>query len=166
MPLGREVGLGLGHIVLDGDPAPLPPQKRGTAPIFGSCLLWPNGCMDQDATWYEGRPWPGQHCVGCGPSSTPLPKGHSPQFSAHVWVDQDATCYEGRPRPMPRGVRRRPRPSFPDPKRAQQPPPLFSAHVYGGHGRPSHLLVSSCYTHRAYAKLRRTFINVTWYRIY
>jgi len=24
MPFGREVGLGPGHIVLDGDPAPLP----------------------------------------------------------------------------------------------------------------------------------------------
>ena len=31
MPLGREVGLSPGHIVLDGDPAP--PQK-GTAPNF------------------------------------------------------------------------------------------------------------------------------------
>jgi len=34
MPLGMEVGLGRGHIVLDGDPAPLSP-KRGTAsPTF------------------------------------------------------------------------------------------------------------------------------------
>jgi len=47
MALGTEVGLSLGHIVLDGDPAPL--QKRGTAspPIFGPCLLWPNGCPSQ-----------------------------------------------------------------------------------------------------------------------
>jgi len=37
MPLGVEVGLGLGHVVLDGDPAPLP--KRGAPPIFGPCLL-------------------------------------------------------------------------------------------------------------------------------
>jgi len=50
MPLGKEVGLGQGDIVLDGDSA-LPPQ-RGTAPIFGPCLLWPNGWMDQDATWW------------------------------------------------------------------------------------------------------------------
>ena len=33
MPLGKEVGLGPGHIVLDGDPALLP-QKRGTVPNF------------------------------------------------------------------------------------------------------------------------------------
>jgi len=45
MALGMEVGLGPGHIVLDGDPAP--PQKRGhSAPIFGPCLLWPDGWMN------------------------------------------------------------------------------------------------------------------------
>ena len=46
MPLGMEVGLGLGHFVLDKDPAP-PPRKKATAlhPVFGPCLLWPNGWM-------------------------------------------------------------------------------------------------------------------------
>ena len=39
MPLGVEVGLGPGHIVLDGDPAPQPP-KRGTAPNF-----WPTSIV-------------------------------------------------------------------------------------------------------------------------
>jgi len=34
------------------------------------CLLWPNGWMDQDATWYEGRPRPRPHCITLGPSST------------------------------------------------------------------------------------------------
>jgi len=29
----------------------LPPPKRATAPpVFGSCLLWPNGWMDEDTT--------------------------------------------------------------------------------------------------------------------
>ena len=51
MPLGREVGLGPSDIVLDGDPAPLP-EKGAEPPIFGPCLLWPDGCMDQDATWH------------------------------------------------------------------------------------------------------------------
>jgi len=32
VPLGMEVGFGPGHIVLDGDPGPLPPKKGGTAP--------------------------------------------------------------------------------------------------------------------------------------
>ena len=60
MKLGTEIGLGPGHIVLYGDPA-LSPQ-RGTPPIFGPRLLWPNGWMDRDATWYEGRP-PRPHYV-------------------------------------------------------------------------------------------------------
>ena len=28
--------------------------RRGTARRSDPCLLWPNGWMDQDATWYEG----------------------------------------------------------------------------------------------------------------
>jgi len=40
MPLGIEVCLGPGHIVLDG--AQLP-QKGAQPPIFGACLLSPNG---------------------------------------------------------------------------------------------------------------------------
>ena len=43
MKLGMQVGLG--HIVLDGDPT-LPVQKGAEPPIFGPCLLWPNGWMD------------------------------------------------------------------------------------------------------------------------
>jgi len=44
MPLGIEVGLGPGHIVLDVDPDPLP--QRGTAPQFsvhiscGQMAVW------------------------------------------------------------------------------------------------------------------------------
>jgi len=57
MKLGMQVGLCPGHIVLDGGPAPLP--QRGTPPIFGPYLLRPNGCIDQDSTWYGGRPRPG-----------------------------------------------------------------------------------------------------------
>ena len=63
MVLGMEVGLCLCHIVLDWDPSPLP--LRGTAPIFGLYLLWPNGWMDQDVTWYGDRPRPTRHCVLC-----------------------------------------------------------------------------------------------------
>jgi len=47
MPLSTAVGLGLGHIVLDGDPATR--TERGTAPppSFGRCLLWPNSRPSQ-----------------------------------------------------------------------------------------------------------------------
>jgi len=53
--------------------------------IRGPCLLWPNGWIDQDEIWYGGRPrlWP--HCVRWG-IQLPLPKGHSSQFSAPVFV--------------------------------------------------------------------------------
>jgi len=76
MPLGLEIGLCPGHIVLHGDWAS--PQKRGTAPHFWIMfiLLWPNVWMDQDATWYEDRPRPRPYCVTWG-SSCPK-KGHSP----------------------------------------------------------------------------------------
>jgi len=80
MALGMEVGLSPGHIVLDGDPAPLP-QKGDRVQIFGPCLLWPNGQMDQDSTWYRGRPRSRRHCVKWGPSSLPHKKGaESPIF--------------------------------------------------------------------------------------
>ena len=77
MPLGMEVGFGPGHIMLDGDSHPTP--KKGQPPTFCPCLLWPNGWMDQDATWYEGRPRPRPHCVVWGSSFPP------PQFSVHVY---------------------------------------------------------------------------------
>jgi len=120
-----EVGLGPSHIVLDGDPAPLPkkgtdphptlifgpvycrqmagyikmplgmevslrprrlcvrwgpsnPQNRGHThyhPVFGPCLLWPNGWMDEDATWYGSRPRPRPHCIRRGSCS--VQNGHS-----------------------------------------------------------------------------------------
>jgi len=100
MSLGTEVNVGPGDVVLDGVAAP---PKRGTAPpptVFCSCLLWPNGWMDEDATWYGSRPWLRPHCIRRGPSCPQ--KGHSS-------------------------------------------PPLFSAHVYFGHGRPSQILLSSCW---------------------
>jgi len=58
MKPGMQVGLGPGHIVLDGDPAAPPPKGHSPHPIFGPYLLRPNGCMHQDATWYGGRPQP------------------------------------------------------------------------------------------------------------
>ena len=109
--LGREVGLGPGHIVLDGDPAPqkghspqfsahvrcgqtaewikmsfcteislrsgdivldgdpAPPSKNGAQQplLFGPCILWTNGWIDQDATWYGDRPRPRRHCTRLTP---------------------------------------------------------------------------------------------------
>ena len=81
MPLGME-GLGPDDIVLDGEPAPSPKTGRAR-PIFGPHLLWPNGCMDQDATLYRGKRRPGD--VVLDEVTDPLP-----QFSANVRCDQTA----------------------------------------------------------------------------
>ena len=72
MPLGMDVRLSPGDFVLDGDPVPFP--KGHSPPIFGPYLLRPNGCMDQDVTWYGGRPRPRRLCVRRGPRC-PSPKG-------------------------------------------------------------------------------------------
>jgi len=87
MPLGTEVGLGPGHIVLDGDRAPLP-QKGHSPQIFGPCLLWPNGWIDQDTTSLstEADLDPG-HIVSDGDPATSK-RERSPQFSAHVYCGQ------------------------------------------------------------------------------
>jgi len=41
-PLRTEVNLGPGDVVLDVVAAPAP-LKGTQPPVFGSCLLWPNG---------------------------------------------------------------------------------------------------------------------------
>ena len=57
MPLGTEVGLGPGHIVLDGEPAP--PSQRGTAHV----------CCSQKAVWIN---MPLGTEVGLGPGDIVL----------------------------------------------------------------------------------------------
>ena len=77
-----------------------PEQKaHPPPPSFGPCLLWPNGWVDEDATWYGSSPHPRPHCIREGASAAR--NGH----------------------------------------RA----PIFSTHVYCGYGRPSQLLLSSCF---------------------
>ena len=73
MPLGMEVGLSPGDFVLDGDSAPSP--KGRSPPIFGPRLVWPNGWMDQDATWYRSRPRRRRYSIRQSPSSPR--RGHS-----------------------------------------------------------------------------------------
>jgi len=82
-------------------------------------------------------------------SQLPPEKGHThpTQFFGpcllwpNGWMDEDATCYACRHRPRPHCVRRGPS----CPQRGTTAP-LFSSHVYCGHGRPSQLLLSSCIT--------------------
>ena len=74
MPLDMEVGLGPCHIVLDGDPPPLP--KRGHSPQFSAHV-----CCGQTAGWTK---MPLGKQVGLGPGDIvldgdPVPhkRGHS-----------------------------------------------------------------------------------------
>jgi len=132
--LGTQIGFGPGHVVLDGDPAPPPQRGIALSPIFGPRLLWPNGLMDQDATWYGGRPRPRRHCVRWGPNF-PHQKGGTatnPIFDpCLLWpngcIYQDTIWYGGRPQPRRHCVRWGP--SSPSPKGAR---PQFSANVRCG----------------------------------
>jgi len=88
--LGMEAGLG--HIVLYGDPAPPPTaaQPRNFRPMS----VVANGWLDQDATWYGGRPRPRPHCASWKPSSPPQKGAQPPIFGPCLlwkngWMDQD-----------------------------------------------------------------------------
>jgi len=96
--------------------------------IFGPYLLWSNGWMHQDATWYGGRTQSRRLCVDGHPAP--------PQKGAEVgprllWpngcMDQDGTRYGGRPRPARDCVRWGP--SSPPVKGHS---PQFSANVHCG----------------------------------
>ena len=103
MPLGTGVGLGPGHIVLDWYPAP-PPHRGIAPPFFVPYLLRPNGCMDQDATWYGGLEvglGPGDFVLDRDPASPPQKGGGAPSpiFGPFLlwpngWMHQDVTWYK------------------------------------------------------------------------
>ena len=82
MPLGTEVGLGPGDIVLGGDPAP--PKRGHRIPHFSAHV---DGWVDQDTSWYGGRRLPRQRCITWEPSSC-SGKGHSsssPALFGQLW---------------------------------------------------------------------------------
>jgi len=92
MKLGLRVGLGPGHILLDGDPAPLP--ERGRSPqVLAHFCCGQMAAVIKMPLGTEVRLGPGD-CVRWGPRS-PLPdKGAEPppQFSTHFYCDQTAGC--------------------------------------------------------------------------
>ena len=51
-------------------------------------VLWPNGWMVNDATWYGGGPRPRPHCVRWGASSLTERDTASLHFSAHFYCAQ------------------------------------------------------------------------------
>jgi len=136
MPLGTEVGIGTGHIVLDGDSFP---HKRSTAaPTFRPMYIvtvWLDGSKCHLVR--RSRPRPRLHYVVDEDRASPR-KGHSSpiQLSAHVYGGQTAgwikmplgteaglglgnTVLDGDP-PAPR-------------KQAQQLPSTFGVQTAAGH---------------------------------
>jgi len=108
----------------------LPSRKKGAEPpIFGPCLLWPNGCMDWEKLGMEVGLNPG-HIVLDG-TKLPFPKkgGTGPIFGpCLLWpngcMHQDATWFGGRPRPRPHCVLDGDQASLPQKnKRGHSPPP-------------------------------------------
>jgi len=144
MKLGMEVGFGTGHIVLDGDPA-APPLKGHSLQFLAHV------CCGQVAGWIK---MPLGREVGLGPGHIVLDWGPSPpkeaqppsQFSAHVCCCQTAGWIK-----MPLGTKVGHGPGHivlggdpaPPPKWAQ--PPIFGPCLLWPNGRPSQLLLSTCY---------------------
>ena len=64
------------HCVRQGPSSPL---KGAEPPVFGPCLLWSNGWMDEEATWQENRPQPRPHHITRGRNSPH--RQHKPSFS-------------------------------------------------------------------------------------
>jgi len=102
-------------------------------------VLWPNGWMDQDETWYAA-PLPKGREVGLGPGDTvlygnpapaPPKKGTAPQFSVHICCGQTAgwikMSLDTKVDLGPGHIVLDGDPALP-PKR-RSPPPEFSAHV-------------------------------------
>jgi len=83
------IGLGPGHILLDGNPVPLP--KWGGAPQFSAHI-----CCGQMAGWIKmplGREVglsPGDIVLDGDPAPIPPKAGGAPKFSAHVYCGQTA----------------------------------------------------------------------------
>jgi len=117
------------HCVRWGPSSPSPKRGRASSPIFGPCLFWPNGWMDQDGNWH------GQATLCYIWNQLPSPKnGQSPLIFGpsllwqNGWMHQDATWYGGRLQPMRLCVRWGP--SRPPQKWGGAP--QFPAHVYCG----------------------------------
>jgi len=103
MALGMEVSLGPGHVVLDGDPAPLP-KKGAEPPPISAHFYWGQtaGCVNMPLGMEVGLS-PGDDIVLDG-DPAPSPKGaeHPICGPRVLWpngcMDQDVTWHGGRPR--------------------------------------------------------------------
>ena len=118
MKLGVRVGLGPGHIVLDGDPAPPPP--KGHNPQFSAHISY-----GQMAAWIKISL--GMELV-LGPGDFVLDGGGAPSpiFGPFLlwpngWMHQDATSYGRRPQPRGLCVRNTVKHPVPLPRKGAEP---------------------------------------------
>jgi len=149
MPLGAEVGLGPDDIVLDRDSAP-PSPKRGQSPLPNFRPMSIVAKVLDGSSWHLAWRWALVQATLCWMGiELPSPKkGQSPQFLAHVYCAQTAGWIK-----TPLGTEVDLGPGhfaldgFPAIGERGTAAPLFSTHAYCGHGRPSQLLLRSCYGH-------------------
>jgi len=78
MLLGTEVGLGPGHIVLDGDPA-LPTERGTAAPTFGTFIVAKRSSISATAELLLLRSWQSVNLLYIGP---PFPLNIAPSHGA------------------------------------------------------------------------------------
>jgi len=90
MPVGMEVGLSPGDLVLDRDRAPSP--KRGQSPIPNFRPMSIVAKRLNESRWHLARsgPWSRPQSARWGPSTPTQKTGQSPQFSAHLYCGQTA----------------------------------------------------------------------------
>ena len=134
MKLGTQVSLGLGHIVLDWDPAPSPKRGEKPPPQFSAHVH-----CGQTAGWIKMALGMEVGLIGAGyivldGDPAPFPKkGQSPPIFVpfllwpNSWMHQNAAWYAGRPLPGDFVLDGDPAPS---PKRGGSP--HISSHVYCG----------------------------------
>jgi len=149
MPLGMEVGLSPGDFVLDGDPTSPPLKGHRTEPQFSS-----NVRCGQTTGWtkmalgVEVDLGLGDFVLDWDPV-TPRTEGAptTSQFLVHVYCGETAGWMK-----TPLGTEVDLGPGHiilhevPALRERGTAAPIFLARVYCGHGRPSHLLLSSCDT--------------------
>ena len=87
MALGTEVGLGSGHIVLDGDPAPLPKNGAEPPPQFSAHFYCGQtvGCIKMPLGMKVGL-GPGDFVLNGDPAPSPK-RGRSPSPISRVEVE-------------------------------------------------------------------------------
>ena len=169
MPLGMVVGLSPGDFVLDGDTAPSP--KRGRSPKFSAHVYCAQtaGCITMPLDVEVGLSL-GNFVFDGDPASPPLKVHSAPKFLSNVRCAQTTGWMKT---PLVTEVDLGPGHIVLDGvpalrERGTAAPPIFSVHVCCGHGRPSQLLLSSCFTsqrvnqHSPVIDNRSTTTDIIW----